>query len=251
MHLHSMQQDSVHFSILSLDVDVFGTLSTIHPVLLWDQAGATLIDAGYPGIFAQLRQGVEQRIPSFNQISRLILTHQDWDHTGTVPDILHMLKGQIQIFAHAEEKPYLEGAIPHYKLTPERIAARIQSLPEPMREKAAATFSNLPAFPIDHAMKDGEILPFHGGIEVIHTPGHTPGNICLYVKSHRLLIAGDQLRINGGTLIGPAPEHTPDMKAALQSLKKLLRNDIDCVACYHGGSYAANAAARIAEIAAG
>lgn len=241
-------QRSVHVNVLPLEADVFGTLSRIHPVLLWDQDGATLIDTGYPGIFSQLRQAVEQIIPSFNQVKRIILTHQDWDHIGTVPDILDTCNGQIEIFAHASEKPYLEGAIPHYKLTPERIAARLQTLPEHLRAKAGSTLSNLPKFQVNHPMRDGEILPFHGGIEVIHAPGHTPGNICLYIRSHRLLIAGDQLRIDSGTLVGPAPEHTPDMPTALQSLKKLLSYDIDDVICYHGGTCTSNAAVRIAEI---
>lgn len=242
-------QESIHVSDLALDVNVLGTPSTIHPVLLWDQDGATLVDAGYPGIFPQFRQAVEQRIQSLKHLKRIILTHQDWDHTGTIPDFLHALEGQVQIFAHTREKPYLEGTVPHYKLTPAQIAARIQSLPESLREKANAMLNNLPKFQVTHALEDGEVLPFHGGIEVIHVPGHTPGNMCLYVKSRRLLIAGDQLRVDGGMLVGPAPEYTPDMETAQQSLKKLLNYDIHSVICYHGGAYSSNAAVKIAEIA--
>jgi len=33
---------------------------------------------------------------------------------------------------------------------------------------------------VDKTLEDGEELPFCGGITVIHTPGHTPGHICLY-----------------------------------------------------------------------
>lgn len=243
-------QRNIHFSSLALEVDVFGTISRIHPVLLWDEEGTTLIDTGFPGTFPQLKQAIERNIPSFDQIKRIILTHQDWDHIGSVPDILQELNGQVKVLAHAEEKPYLEGSIPHYKLTPSRIDARVQSLPAPLREKARITLSNLPKFQVDYPMTDGETLPFHGGIKVIHVPGHTPGNVSLYVKSHRLLIAGDQLRIDNNILVGPAPEHTPDMPTAVQSLKKLLPYEIDTIICYHGGTYTFNAAARIAEIAA-
>ncbi len=240
---------NVQFSALALDVDVFGAASRIYPVLVWDEDGATLIDAGYPGTFAQLRAAVEREIRSFGRVDRVVLTHQDWDHIGTVPDIIQALKGQVQILAHTAEKPYLEGVIPHCKLTPQWIAARIQALPAPMRENAAEVFANLPRFQVSHALQDGEVLPVHGGIEVIHVPGHTPGNVCLYVRSKRLLIAGDQLRVVDGALVGPAAEHTPDMVAARESLKKLLKYDIESVACYHGGVYTANAAARISELA--
>lgn len=39
---------------------------------------------------------------------------------------------------------------------------------------------------------DGEILDFNGiEFEVVHTPGHTPGHICLYEKNYRILFSGD------------------------------------------------------------
>jgi glyoxylase-like metal-dependent hydrolase (beta-lactamase superfamily II) len=241
-------QKTIHIRSLSLEVEVFGTVSTIHPTLLWDEDGATLVDTGFPGTFPQLKQAIE-RITPLNQMKHIILTHQDWDHIGSVPDILQERNGQVKVLAHAEEKPYLEGSIPHYKLTPERIAARVQALPEALRENASITLSNLPKFQVDYPMTDGEILPFHGGIKVIHVPGHTPGNVSLYIASHHLLIAGDQLRVDNGILVGPAPEHTPDMSTALQSLKKLLPYEIDTILCFHGGTYTSNAAVRIKELA--
>lgn len=221
----------------------------IHPVLLWDEEGATLVDAGYPGVFAQLQAAVEQRLSSFDQLKRVIVTHQDWDHIGTVPDILQARAGQVDVFAHVQEKPYLEGSIPNYKLTAQGIKDRIQALPEPWRAQGAAVFHNLPQFQVNRPLEDGDVLPFHGGIDVIHTPGHTPGHLCLYVRAHRLLITGDQLRIDdNGILAGPAPEHTPDLALALESLKKLRNYDIERIICYHGGTYTADATARIAEL---
>lgn len=242
-------QRTINFCSLSLEVDVFGTLSKIHPVLIWDDDEATLVDAGFPGTFSQLKQAIEHKIPSFSMLRRIILTHQDWDHIGSVQNIVQELKGQVKVFCHTEEKPYLEGSMPHYKLTPDRIAARVRSLPDALQEQAMRTLTNLPHFKVDYPIEDGEVLPFHGGVKVIHVPGHTPGNISLYIKSRRLLIAGDQLRVENDILIGPAPEHTPDMPTALQSLQKLLPYEIDTIICYHGGVYTSNPSARIAEIA--
>ncbi|MDT8902708.1 MBL fold metallo-hydrolase [Anaeroselena agilis] len=240
--------DTVRIHDLALDADMFGTSITIHPVLLWDATdGATLVDAGVPGLFPLLRQAVERAGVPFRQLRRVILTHQDWDHTGALPDILAAGEG-ITVCAHRLEKPYIEGALPNYKLTPEKIAARIAALPPEAQPKAAAVFAALPVSPVHRALVDGELLPFHGGLEVIHTPGHTPGNLCLYLKNRRLLIAGDQLRVVDGALVGPAPEHTPDMPTALTSLKKLAAYDIDRVLCYHGGPYGPNAAPSIATL---
>jgi glyoxylase-like metal-dependent hydrolase (beta-lactamase superfamily II) len=242
-------ENTVNIKALTLNVDMFGTQSKIHPTLIWDDTGATLVDAGFPGQFEQLVQAVTAAGISFAQIKRVIITHQDWDHIGTLPEILKATNGKVELYAHSNEKPYLEGTLPYLKMSPEKIAARLESLPAEMREEAAATFASIPTAIITQTMADGDKLPFHGGIEVIHTPGHTPGHVCLYVASHHLLIAGDQLRLEDAQLVGPAEIHTPDMTTALRSLKKLANYDIDHVICYHGGISEAKASIRIAELA--
>lgn len=226
-----------------------GTINTIHPVLIWDDSEATLVDAGYPGQFEQMKQAVTAAGIPFDLIRRVIITHQDWDHISTLPEILSALGGQVDILAHVAEKPYIEGDLPYIKMNPERIVARIQALPEELRSGAAAMFANVPNVHITQSLVDGEKLPFHGGIEVIHTPGHTPGHICLYLQSQRLLIAGDQLRVENELLVGPNEMHTLDMPTALKSIKKLIDYDIDNVICYHGGWNGPGASARIHELA--
>jgi glyoxylase-like metal-dependent hydrolase (beta-lactamase superfamily II) len=45
---------------------------------------------------------------------------------------------------------------------------------------------------IDHSLSDGDILTFGARqVSVLHTPGHTPGGICLHTGKH--LISGDTL----------------------------------------------------------
>ncbi len=240
---------AVHFQALAVVADVFGTPVTIHPTLVWDETGATLVDAGFPGMFAELRRVIEAAGVPFRHVRRVIVTHQDWDHTGTLPDILRAGSDMIDVCAHGKEKPYIEGALPDYKLTPDKIAVRIAALPPEKQALAAETFAARPAVPVTRVLEDGELLPIHGGLEVIHAPGHTPGNLCLYLRVHRLLIAGDQLRVVDGRLVGPAPEHTPDMATAMASLKKLAARDIAAVVCYHGGPYYGDVTARIAALA--
>ena len=104
---------------------------------------------------------------------------------------------------------------------------------------------------VDKTLIDGEELPYCGGITVIHTPGHTPGHICLYLKEYKILIAGDALCIDDGLLM-MAPQSTNyDMDLSIKSLKKLLNYDIQTVVCYHGGLYKDNANIRIKELAKG
>lgn len=43
-------------------------------------------------------------------------------------------------------------------------------------------------------LKDGETLDLAGlALEVVHTPGHTPGHCCFRMESEGLLLSGDQL----------------------------------------------------------
>ncbi|HWR38410.1 MAG TPA: MBL fold metallo-hydrolase [Patescibacteria group bacterium] len=234
---------------LALNVNVFGVHSIICPVLIGEKTGATLVDAGYPGSFGQIRDAVEQAGVPFGKVKRVIITHHDWDHIGTLPEMLQVNGSGLKILAHSGEVPYIDGSIAPLKLTPERIAARIAALPETERERAAAVFANLPQAPVHQVLADGEMLPFHGGIEVIHTPGHSPGHICLYLKTCKILISGDLLRVDQGVLNGPVPEYTPDMFLAQQSLKKIAGYNFSEVICYHGGVYNTGTGVRVAELA--
>lgn len=59
----------------------------IHPTLLLDQEDAILIDTGFPGQFGELRAAIEKTGTSLRQLKAVILTHQDLDHIGNLPEI--------------------------------------------------------------------------------------------------------------------------------------------------------------------
>lgn len=71
-------------------------------------------------------------------------------------------------------------------------------------------------FPLSGLLRDGDLLDILGGLRVVHSPGHTPGSICLYSASRKVLFSGDAL-VNRGELSGPNPKYTPDMPRAYQS----------------------------------
>jgi glyoxylase-like metal-dependent hydrolase (beta-lactamase superfamily II) len=89
--------------------------------------------------------------------------------------------------AHEKEKEYLEGRIPPFKVT----MAEAPDSPYPPEIKTAFLSQKLDyldyTVTVDRTLEDGEELPFCGGITVIHTPGHTPGHICLYISQAKRL----------------------------------------------------------------
>lgn len=53
---------------------------------------------------------------------------------------------------------------------------------------------NIPLPKVERHLRDGERLSLGGKtIEVIHTPGHTPGGLCFYIEEDNILFSGDTL----------------------------------------------------------
>ncbi len=240
-------------SMLELTMNVLGNVSAIHPTLLWDAETVVLVDTGVPGLLAEIREAMEKVGVPFESLNKVILTHQDIDHIGSLPAILEAAGQEIEVLAHAQDKPYIEGEKPIIKMSRERMGKRLESLPAEQRQEAEAMLDDLPKAKVDATLEDGQKLPYCGGLTVIFTPGHTPGHISLYHQPSRTLIAGDAMVITGGELQGPNPGPTLDMDAANASLKKFTAYDIATVICYHGGVYRGDAKddanARIAELA--
>lgn len=234
---------------LELTVNVMGRQNTIYPTLIWDNNTVILVDTGYPGLAGELQTVVEKTGVSFSRLNKVILTHQDIDHVGGLPEILAKSPNKIEVLAHEIEKPYIEGDKPLIKADQAKTAKMLESMPEEQRQRLMALFANPPKAKVDTTVEDGEELPYCGGIVVIAAPGHTPGHIVLYHKQSKTLISGDALNIANGQLVGPNPPMTFDIKEAMQSLKKLAQYDIETVISYHGGVYNGKVQERIAQIA--
>ncbi|MGG2065539.1 MBL fold metallo-hydrolase [Bacillus sp. S14(2024)] len=204
----------------------------LHPTLIWDNETAILIDTGMPGQLDQIRTAMNDAGVPFEKLKAVIVTHQDLDHIGSLPEILQAATNQIDVYAHELDKPYIEGIFPLIKTNPEHMNKEAwASLPKEMQ----FLYKNPPKSKVDHSLEDGQLLPYCGGIQVIYTPGHTPGHVSLYLKKSKTLVAGDAMICVDGSLQGPVQRTTLDMNTALASLQKYLNFDIESVICYHGG----------------
>jgi glyoxylase-like metal-dependent hydrolase (beta-lactamase superfamily II) len=234
---------------LELSMNVMGNVSTIYPTLLWDENEAVLVDTGTPGQLPAIREAFEKAGVPFNKLSKVILTHQDFDHIGSLPELLKEFEGPIEVLAHKEDKPYIEGDIPFIKMNKEMMLKRIEALPTEQREQFLSLLNTPITSKVDTIIEDGQVLPYCGGITVIFTPGHTPGHISLYHHDSKTLITGDAIVADNGKLVGPNPNATPDMDQAYESLKKFTSYDIETVICYHGGVCTDNVKKQLAVLA--
>jgi glyoxylase-like metal-dependent hydrolase (beta-lactamase superfamily II) len=89
-----------------------------------------------------------------------------------------------------------------------------------------------PGNKVDRLVEEGEKL--NAGsftLEVIHTPGHAPGHIALYIESEGVLFPGDLVTGEGSTLVAP-PEG--NIKAYMESLRRVRKMPMKMLLPGHG-----------------
>lgn len=225
-----------------------GQVMIIHPTLVYDGNEIALIDTGMPGFYPEIMKQLEAADLKAGQLKTVILTHQDIDHVGSLPEFM-AADDSLAVLAHPLDKPYIDGEKLFVKFTPERKQLLLSQLPDTLRLQFEAAFSISESPNVTSVIEDGQTLPYGGGLTVIATPGHTPGHVCLYHPASRTLIAGDALTAQDGKLMGPNPAMTPDMELAMASVKKLAALDVKTIICYHGGIVDKDAKAQLDALA--
>ena len=80
--------------MLEITADFMGRRTIIYPVIVSDADEVILVDTGFPGSdgIEQIReQAIKAGIP-FERLSKVILTHQDIDHIGGLPELIRKQK---------------------------------------------------------------------------------------------------------------------------------------------------------------
>jgi glyoxylase-like metal-dependent hydrolase (beta-lactamase superfamily II) len=189
-----------------------------------EQNGNTLVDAGLPDQMEAISAALVEAGIGVRDLRRIIFTHQDLDHVGSGAALVR--QSGARVLAHPADVPYVEGSRRPLKPSPAMLDQRPQ-----MRK----VLERLEPVGVDERIENGTRLDLAGGTKVISTAGHTPGHISLYLERSKVLIAGDALTAEKGSLNGPNPSMTLEMSTAIQSIRSLADLEIDTIVCYHGG----------------
>jgi len=230
--------DDVH--VLELPMVRDGQTRILNLTCILDPSeGPTLVDTGLPGQLEAITTALADAGIGLRDLRRIVLTHQDVDHVGSLPDLVEATGARV--LASEVEVPYIDGTErPRYD-RPEFL----QAFPQ-----MAGFLDRMKRMRVDEALADGARLDIAGGVRAVATPGHTVGHLCLYLERTRTIIAGDALTAEEGRLQGPSPTATADMPTAARSVGRLAELDVDAIVCYHGGVVVDDAGGQLRRVAA-
>ncbi len=198
----------------------------------------TLVDTGYKSTVRSVLAFVKSLGRRPEQLRLIVLTHGHFDHAGGVRELKRLTGARL-----ACHRAYIsDSGIPLPYPRPMQQALELRALAG-LRSKLGISSAD-----VDIKLQGGETLPALGGLKVIHTPGHTPGSICLLSPEHRLLIAGDALTRRREAIAIARRGVSSDPAQAALSAMSLAREDFDTICFGHHLPVMGNAKARIREL---
>lgn len=235
--------------VLPIAFEHNGQRQTITPVLLRDEQHMVLVDCGYPGFVPLLEEAADEQGLSLRDLTHIFVTHHDMDHIGALAEMQRAYP-QAETVVYELEALYVAGKRKSLRLI--QAEASLDGMPEESRQNAEGFISFLesiePAL-VHRTEADGALLPWCGGTELVHTPGHMPGHASLFVRESGTMIAGDAVVIEDNGKLGIAnPQFTLDMEAAISSVERMLTYPIRELICYHGGLFQGDAKAALTAL---
>ncbi len=178
----------------------------VNSYLLEDDDGLTLIDAG---VSAKKVLSYLGRIGRASRdIVRIIITHADPDHYGGLAELREA--SGATVYAHPVEAAAIEQGGLSRELKPGCQAKLLKLI------MSRVTLS--PA-PVDEHLRHGQELPVLGGLQVVDTPGHTPGHVSLFSPLAGVLFCGDSIQNMTGRMRVSRGANTWDEDVAKQSME--------------------------------
>jgi glyoxylase-like metal-dependent hydrolase (beta-lactamase superfamily II) len=184
-------------------------LGNVSAYLIQRRDELAIVDTGSRGSREQIESALAELGAGWNNVDHVIVTHLHGDHVGGLPEVLEAAPEAI---AYAGE-------------------ADIPSISAPRELRP---------------LNDGDEV---FGMQVIATPGHTPGHISVLDPTEGFLVAGDALNEDSGMMLGPNPQYTPDMDLANASVKRLAERTYETVVFGHGDPFEGAASDAVVALA--
>lgn len=167
-----------------------------------------LVDAGISGseTIAAISKFMDPE-----DLELVVLTHAHFDHSGGLVDLVK--RCGVRVALHKDD---------------------LGLLSDDLGSVALMFGGSAPDVDVDIVLSDGDLLPLGAGdvLEVIHTPGHTPGGVCLYHRESGSLFSGDTLFGAGG--VGRVDLLGGDAHALVRSIERIVGLNVEVLYPGHG-----------------
>lgn len=187
------------------------SLDFVSAYILYRGGEAALVDTGVEGSASAIEAALGEAGLAWDSVGHVILTHKHPDHVGSVDEVMSQVPGAT-LYAGAPDIPQIDSAI----------------VPQPVGDG-------------DHVFD----------LEIIASPGHTPGHICVLDAAGGILVAGDAMVGANGGVAGPDPSFAEDMDLALDSVGKLAGLSYEVALFGHGEPVLEDASAAVSAMAEG
>lgn len=189
-------------------------LGFVSAYILYRNGAAAVVDTGLSGSESNIEAALGDIGLGWDAVSDVVVTHKHPDHAGSLPAIAALAAGA-SLYVGAGD------------------AAAIGGVP-----------GNQPI-----AVGDNDMV---FDMEIIETPGHTPGHIAVLDPAAGILVAGDALNTRGGSLNSASadPDFTEDLSLADESVRKMAGLDFDIVLVGHGEPILEDGKDAVSELAA-
>ena len=190
-------------------------------ILRDDDGQVTLVDMGVKQSGKKVMAALASIGSGPSDVTRLMLTHAHPDHAGGAAYVAEQTGRQFGI--HADDADFARtGASP-----PRDQKYRLGRLLSRSSDNA------FPAVPVGETFTDGQVVPFAGGIEVVHTPGHSPGHAAYLHRDSGVLITGDSI-FNVLGLRWSIKAFCTDFRMSQETAVRLAELDYTTAAFTHG-----------------
>jgi glyoxylase-like metal-dependent hydrolase (beta-lactamase superfamily II) len=218
------------------------SLGIINVYLIRLAEGWMLVDTGMntEACFDALDRAREGVGIAWTDIRSILLTHIHPDHIGLAQQVgklsgakvmLHRADVRLlhELADHESSRAFQHQVLRSAGVSQEAIAAMESTL-----DDIRKTFYRIEP---DRTLNGGETIETASGtLQVVWTPGHSPGHVCLYDAARRVLFSGDHILEHISPNIGWMPDHDA-LGDFLTSLDRIAKFDVDLVLPSHGAPF--------------
>lgn len=199
--------EQVFPGIYRMELPLPWELETVNVYLVRLEEGFLLVDSGIgtADCFEAMRSGLDGLGVGFRDVRQIFLTHFHPDHAGLAARIqklsgaslwMHSKEMEaLRVIGEPEKASAAGDAALNAAGVPPELHLRIRKVLAEIRVDARELLAN-------RFVSGGESIPTAlGSLEVISTPGHSPGHVCLYQRERQIFFSGDHI----------LPEITPNI----------------------------------------